>query len=261
MSQQNVITQGSEVTKQVAEQVATSVSNVASQGVADLAGVPSAVAHDLSMWALFMQADFVVKFVMLLLILSSVISWAIIFQKISIIKTTKAKLTEFLNVFWEGRGGKTMEEFYYETKERTDDPLSRIFVAGMFECYEKKGKRRPVARAERALSNASSREIHVVEKNISFLATVGSAGPFIGLFGTVWGIMNSFQSIAMTNNTSLAVVAPGIAEALFATAIGLFAAIPAVIAYNRFNSDITKIANEIDDFVDELIIYIEREFE
>jgi biopolymer transport protein TolQ len=198
---------------------------------------------------------------MILLILASIVSWAIIFQKISLIKTTKNKINEFLNVFWEGRGGKTMEEFYYETKDKTEDPLSRIFVAGMFECYEKKSKRRPVARAERALNNASSRELNVVEKNTSFLATVGSARPFVGLFGTVWGIMNSFQSIAMTNNTSLAVVAPGIAEALFATAIGLFAAIPAVIAYNRFNSDITKISNEINDFVDELIIYIEREFE
>lgn len=255
MSQQ-VITQGG----QAVEKVATSVQNVANAGaVENIAGMP--VAHDLSMWSLFLHADIVVKFVMLMLLLSSVVCWAIIFQKVSIIKTTRNKINEFLNNFWEGRGGKTMEEFYYETKDKTDDPLSRVFVAGMFECYEKKGKRRPTSRAERALNNASTRELSFIEKNLSFLATVGSAGPFIGLFGTVWGIMNSFQSIAATNNTSLAVVAPGIAEALFATAIGLFAAIPAVIAYNRFNSDVTKIANEMDDFVDELIIYIDREFE
>ncbi|HCR86516.1 MAG TPA: protein TolQ [Alphaproteobacteria bacterium] len=256
MSQQQIITQGG----QAVNTVATSVEKVANAGaIENIAGLPTA--HDLSMWGLFMQADFVVKFVMILLLISSIVCWAIIFQKISIIKTTKNKINDFLNNFWEGRGGKTMEEFYYETKDRTDDPLSRVFVAGMFECYEKKGKRRPTSRAERALNNASTRELSYIEKNLSFLATVGSAGPFIGLFGTVWGIMNSFQSIAATNNTSLAVVAPGIAEALFATAIGLFAAIPAVIAYNRFNSDVTKISNEMDDFVDELIIYIDREFE
>lgn len=256
MSGQQVITQGS---KNI-EKVATSVENVAnSGGLENLAGAPAV--HDLSMWSLFLQADFVVKFVMLLLIVSSIVSWAIIFQKISLVKVTRRKINDFLNLFWEGRGGKSMEEFYHEIKDNTEDPLSRVFVAGMFECYEKKGRRNPVARAERALNNASTREINFVEKNTSFLATVGSAAPFVGLFGTVWGIMNSFQSIAMTNNTSLAVVAPGIAEALFATAIGLFAAIPAVIAYNRFNSDITKISNEIDDFVDEIIIYIDREFE
>jgi biopolymer transport protein TolQ len=154
-----------------------------------------------------------------------------------------------------------MEEFYIETKGRANDPLSRVFVAGMYECFDQKGKRSPRARAERALNNAATREINHLEKHTSFLATVGSAGPFLGLFGTVWGIMNSFQSIAATNNTSLSVVAPGIAEALFATAIGLFAAIPATIFYNKFNTEIAKVANEVDDFVDELIIYVEREFE
>ena len=198
---------------------------------------------------------------MLMLILASIVSWAIIFQKFSLISLTKKKLASFLNLFWEGRGSKSMEDFYTETKRKTNDPLSRIFVAGMYECFEQKGKNNPRRRAERALNNASTREINFLEKHISFLATVGSSAPFIGLFGTVWGIMNSFQSIAATNNTSLSVVAPGIAEALFATAIGLFAAIPASIFYNKFNTEIARVSNELDDFVDELIIYIEREFE
>ncbi len=219
------------------------------------------VAHDMSLFGLFMQADIVVKLVMLLLVAASIASWAIIFQKISLISKTKSSISNFLNLFWEGRGGKTMQEFYEDTKHNANNPLARVFVAGMYECFEKKGNRSPASRAERALNNAASRELNVVEKNTGFLATVGSAAPFIGLFGTVWGIMNSFTSIAATNNTSLAVVAPGIAEALFATAIGLFAAIPAVIFYNKFSGEITKISDEVNDFVDELIIYIEREFE
>lgn len=239
--------------------------DLVSAPISDVAGAKmvglTAAAHDLSMWSLFMHADLVVKFVMLLLIVASIVSWAIIFQKFSLLSITRKKLASFLNLFWEGRSGKTMEEFYHQNKNSASDPLSRVFVAGMYECYDQKGKSNPRSRAERALSNAATREINHLERHISFLATVGSAAPFIGLFGTVWGIMNSFQSIAATNNTSLAVVAPGIAEALFATAIGLFAAIPASIFYNKFNSEISKVANEVDDFVDELIIYVDREFE
>ena len=218
-------------------------------------------ASGMSMLDLFMQADIVVKLVMLMLVVASIVCWAIIFQKISLISATKNSIARFLNIFWEGRGGKTMQEFYESIKGNTTDPLSRVFVAGMYEVYDKKGRRSPVNRAERALNNAATRELNLLEKNVSFLATVGSAAPFIGLFGTVWGIMNSFASIAETNNTSLAVVAPGIAEALFATAIGLFAAIPAVIFYNKFSNQITKISDDVNDFVDELIIYVEREFE
>lgn len=244
----------------VTDAVSAPVQDVAGGHMSNLAG--AAVAnHDLSMISLFMHADIIVKFVMLLLILSSIVSWAIIFQKFSLINLTKKKLASFLNLFWDGRGSKSMEDFYNETKKNAIDPLSRVFVAGMYECYDQKGKRSPRARAERALNNAATREINHLEKHISFLATVGSSAPFLGLFGTVWGIMNSFQSIAATNNTSLAVVAPGIAEALFATAIGLFAAIPATIFYNKFNTEITKVANELDDFVDELVIYVEREFD
>ena len=225
-----------------------------------MAGLTGA-AHDLSMWSLFMHADIIVKFVMFMLILASIVSWAIIFQKFSLLSITRKKIASFLNLFWEGRSGKTMEEFYNQNKNSAADPLSRVFVAGMYECYDQKGKSNAKSRAERALNNAATREINHLERHTSFLATVGSSAPFVGLFGTVWGIMSSFQSIAVTNNTSLAVVAPGIAEALFATAIGLFAAIPASIFYNKFNSEIAKVANEIDDFVDELVIYVEREVE
>ncbi len=232
------------------------VSDVAANKVAGLVA-----SHDMSMWGLFMHADIIVKMIMLLLLVASIVSWAIIFQKVSLISLTKKKLASFLNLFWDGRSSKSMEDFYNETKRNTNDPLSRVFVAGMYECYEQKGKRSPRKRAERALNNAATRELNHLEKHTSFLATVGSSAPFLGLLGTVWGIMNSFQSIAATNNTSLAVVAPGIAEALFATAIGLFAAIPATIFYNKFNTEISRIANEMDDFVDELVIYVEREFE
>jgi biopolymer transport protein TolQ len=240
-----------------ADMIAAPVQDVAGAKLAGLAGA----AHDLSMWSLFLHADIIVKFVMLLLIVASVVSWAIIFQKFSLLSLTRRKLASFLNLFWDGRSGKTMEEFYNEVKKAANDPLSRVFVAGMYECYDQKNKRNQRKRAERALNNAATRELNHLERHISFLATVGSSAPFIGLFGTVWGIMNSFQSIAATNNTSLAVVAPGIAEALFATAIGLFAAIPASIFYNKFNTEIAKVSNELDDFVDELVIYVEREFE
>jgi biopolymer transport protein TolQ len=239
-----------------ADMVAAPVQNVVDTKMAGLMA-----GHDMTMWSLFMHADIIVKFVMLLLILASIVSWAIIFQKFSLLSLTRKKIASFLNLFWEGRAGKSMEEFYTEIKTRAHDPLSRVFVAGMYECYDQKGKRSPRARAERALNNAATREINHLEKHISFLATVGSSAPFVGLFGTVWGIMNSFQSIAATNNTSLSVVAPGIAEALFATAIGLFAAIPASIFFNKFNTEIAKVSNEVDDFVDELVIYVEREFE
>lgn len=244
------------VTGQASDTISAPVEAVGAQAIEGLNAV-----HDMSMIGLFMQADIIVKLVMILLLVASVVSWTIIFQKLALISGTKKNISRFLNLFWEGRGGKSMEDFYHETKDSTNDPLSRVFVAGMYECYEKAGKRSPASRAERALNNAATREINNLEKNTGFLATVGSAAPFIGLFGTVWGIMNSFTSIAATNNTSLAVVAPGIAEALFATAIGLFAAIPAVIFYNKFSLEITKISDEINDFVDELIIYVEREFD
>jgi biopolymer transport protein TolQ len=246
--------------QQVADTIAAPVQNIASNAEA-ITNAAGKVAHDFSMWGLFMQADGIVKTVIILLVLSSIISWTIIFSKLSILSITRKKINEFAGYFWDGRGNKSMEELYNDVKSKAIDPLSRVFVAGMFECFEKKGARNTASRAERALASAADREISTLEKNIGFLATVGAAAPFVGLFGTVWGIMNSFQSIAASKNTSLAVVAPGIAEALFATAIGLFAAIPAVIFYNKLNSSITKISNEVNDFVDELIIYVEREFD
>ncbi len=254
MPQKAIATQT--VTSETADTISAPVQNVAAEQITGISA-----GHDMSFISLFIQADFIVQGVMLLLLVASIACWTIIFQKFSLIANSRKKISAFLNLFWEGRGGKTMEEFYNEMKNRNDNPMARIFVAGMFECYEKKGKRHPQKRAERALTNASMRELNFLEKNVPFLATVGSAGPFVGLFGTVWGIMNAFQNIAVTQNTSLAVVAPGIAEALFATAIGLFAAIPAVIFYNKFNGEISKTSHDIDDFIDELVIYIDREFE
>ena len=256
MEEGKIIVPTQDAKGEITDNLAATVQQVGGETVQGLVA-----AHDMSMWGLFLQADIVVKAVMILLIVSSIASWTIIFSKLSLISKTRKKISHFLNLFWDGRGGKTIKEFYEQIKDDANSPLSRVFVAGMYECYEKVGRRSPVSRAERALNNASQREMNVIEKNIGFLATVGSAAPFIGLFGTVWGIMNSFTSIAATNNTSLAVVAPGIAEALFATAIGLFAAIPAVIFYNKFSQEISKIADDVDDFVDELVIYIEREFE
>jgi len=256
MSQGNVVVPTPGVKGEISDTIAAPIEAVGANVIDGLT-----VAHDMSLFGLFLQADIVVKLVMIMLVVASIICWAIIFQKLTLIKSTKVQISRFLNSFWDGRGGKTMEEFYHETKDRANDPLSRVFVAGMYECYEKQGRRSPTSRAERALNNASNREVNFIEKNIGFLATVGSAAPFIGLFGTVWGIMNSFSSIAATNNTSLAIVAPGIAEALFATAIGLFAAIPAVIFYNKFSTEISKVSDEINDFVDELVIYVEREFD
>lgn len=245
-----------DVTAQANDTISAPVQDVAADQVAGLSGQT-----DMSFFGLFGHASLVEQAVMLLLIVASIASWTIIFQKFSLVSKSKQKISDFLNTFWEGRSGMTMEEFYNDAKKKSDNPMARIFVAGMFECYEKKGKRRPTKRAERALNNAATRELNFLEKNLTFLATVGSSAPFVGLFGTVLGIMNSFQAIAVTQNTSLGVVAPGIASALFATAIGLFAAIPAVIFYNKFNSETSRIAMEVDDFVDELIIYIDREFE
>lgn len=241
----------------ISNNVAGTVASVGDSGNIDAL----ITAHDMSLYGLFMQADIVVKLVMIMLIVASVMCWTIIFQKLSLISKTRKRIDDFVNYFWQERGKRSVMEIYEEQKHNKANPLARIFISGMYECYEKKGRRSPLNRAERALLNSSQRELSVLEKNTGFLATVGSSAPFIGLFGTVWGIMNSFQSIAMTNNTSLAVVAPGIAEALFATAIGLFAAIPAVIFYNKFSMEINKISEQVHDFTDEIIIYIEREFE
>jgi biopolymer transport protein TolQ len=202
---------------------------------------------DFSLWKLFMRADFVVKSVIILLLASSVYSWALIFDKYKLFKKINSSADDFESKFWKA---KSAESFNNSLSGKTNDPMTSIFKSAMNELIKTKSKSSAVqsARVERVLEISTDEQISIIEKNFTFLATVGSTAPFIGLFGTVWGIMNSFQSIAISRNTSLAIVAPGIAEALFATALGLLAAIPAVVAYNKFNSDSKKYVSKIDNF-------------
>ena len=184
---------------------------------------------DFSLIQLFLRADFIVKSVIIILILASVYSWALIFDKYKLFKKIEKSTSIFEDKFWKS---KSAESFYNSLTNREKDPVANIFQSAMAELIKTKSKSSAIqlARVSRILEIAADREIKLIEKHFTFLATVGSTAPFIGLFGTVWGIMNSFQSIAISRNTSLAIVAPGIAEALFATALGLLAAIPAVIA-------------------------------
>ncbi len=202
---------------------------------------------DFSLWQLFLRADFVVKGVILILIAASVYSWSLIFEKYKLFKKIEISSSLFEDKFWKA---KSAENFYNNLSNKNKDPLTSIFQSAMVELIKTKSKSSSVqsARVTRVLEISLDRELKKIEKNFTFLATVGSTAPFIGLFGTVWGIMNSFQSIAISRNTSLAIVAPGIAEALFATALGLLAAIPAVVAYNKFSSDSKKYINRIENF-------------
>ena len=202
---------------------------------------------DFSLIHLFLRADFVVKSVILILIAASVYSWALIFNKYQLFKKIEKTTSSFEDKFWKSRSA---ENFYNNLTNRDKDPLANIFQSAMAELVKTKSKTSAVqsARVSRVIEISADREIKLIEKHFTFLATVGSTAPFIGLFGTVWGIMNSFQSIAISRNTSLAIVAPGIAEALFATALGLLAAIPAVVAYNKFNSDSKKYSGRIENF-------------
>ena len=203
--------------------------------------------NDFSLWQLFLRADFVVKSVILLLLSSSIYSWALIFDKYKVFKKINLSSSEFENKFWKAKSAESLNN---SLPAKTDDPLTKIFRQGMNELVKTRSKSSAVqsARVEKILEISTDDQIKEIEKNFTFLATVGSTAPFIGLFGTVWGIMNSFQSIAISRNTSLAIVAPGIAEALFATALGLLAAIPAVVAYNKFNSDSKKYTARIENF-------------
>jgi|TARA_B100000700_G_C14947014_1_gene809705 biopolymer transport protein TolQ len=204
-------------------------------------------ANDFSLWQLFLRADFVVKSVIILLIASSIFSWALIFDKIKLFRRIDKSTKSFEDKFWKS---KSAEAFYKNLPNKTDDPLTIIFKTAMTELIKTKSKTSAVqsARVERVLEVSIDNQLKNIEKNFTYLATVGSTAPFIGLFGTVWGIMNSFQSIAISRNTSLAIVAPGIAEALFATALGLLAAIPAVVAYNKFNSDSQRYFARVENF-------------
>jgi biopolymer transport protein TolQ len=202
---------------------------------------------DFSLIQLFLRADFIVKAVIIILITASVYSWALIFEKYKLFKKIEKSTTSFEEKFWKS---KSAESFYNSLANREKDPVANIFQTAMAELMKTKSKSSSIqsARVSRIIEISADKEIKLIEKHFTFLATVGSTAPFIGLFGTVWGIMNSFQSIAISRNTSLAIVAPGIAEALFATALGLLAAIPAVVAYNKFNSDSKKYYSRIENF-------------
>jgi len=202
---------------------------------------------DFGIIQLFLRADFIVKSVIIILIAASVFSWALIFEKYRLFKRIEKTTTSFEEKFWKSRSA---ESFYNSLTNRDKDPMASIFQSAMVELVKTKSKSSTVQsnRVTRVLEISADNQIKLIEKNFTFLATVGSTAPFIGLFGTVWGIMNSFQSIAISRNTSLAIVAPGIAEALFATALGLLAAIPAVIAYNKFNNDAKKYTGRIENF-------------
>ena len=202
---------------------------------------------DFSLGQLFLRADFVVKTIIIILLIASIYSWALIFEKYRLFKKIELSSSSFEDKFWKA---KSAENFYNNLSNKNKDPLTAIFQSAMVELIKTKSKSTLVqsTRVTRVLEISLDREMNAIEKNFTFLATVGSTAPFIGLFGTVWGIMNSFQSIAISRNTSLAIVAPGIAEALFATALGLLAAIPAVVAYNKFSSDSKKYVVRIENF-------------
>ena len=202
---------------------------------------------DFSLIQLFLRADFVVKSVIVILIAASVYSWALIFEKYRLFKRIEKSTNSFEEKFWKS---KSAESFYNSLTNKDHDPMANVFQSAMDELIKTKSKSSSVQsiRVSRVIEISADKEIKLIEKHFTFLATVGSTAPFIGLFGTVWGIMNSFQSIAISRNTSLAIVAPGIAEALFATALGLLAAVPAVIAYNKFNSDSRKYSGRIENF-------------
>jgi len=200
---------------------------------------------DFSLINLFIRADIVVKSVIVLLIACSVYSWAVIIDKLRLFKKINLSTEEFEAKFW---NSKSAETFYNNLPANVEDPMALIFRDAMQSLLKRKSKTDVTSRMTTMLETGIEKQISKISKGFTFLATVGSTAPFIGLFGTVWGIMNSFQSIAISRNTSLAIVAPGIAEALFATALGLLAAIPAVIAYNKFNNDTIKYTQKLENF-------------
>ncbi|MEE8445036.1 MAG: protein TolQ [Alphaproteobacteria bacterium] len=230
---------------------------------AALAGV---VAHDMSVWGLFLQADLLIKFVMLSLVLASIWCWAIIFEKLLSLRRLWNQADDFEESFWSGG---SLEDLYDRIQDAPGNPMAAVFTAAMREWRRSAAKglaggenRAGLAqRIDRVMHVTLGREMDRLERHMTFLASVGSTAPFIGLFGTVWGIMNSFQAIALTKDTSLAVVAPGIAEALFATALGLVAAIPAVIAYNKISNDLGRYAARLESFSAEFGAILSRQLE
>ena len=208
---------------------------------------------DFSIMKLFIRADIIVKSVIVILIASSIYSWAIIFEKIKLFKKINKSTEEFEEKFWKS---KSAESFYNNLPPNVNDPMANVFKNSMNVLLKSKRSSNLNEKMARMLEINIEQQMEKIEKNYTFLASVGSTAPFIGLFGTVWGIMNSFQSIAISRNTSLAIVAPGIAEALFATALGLLAAIPAVVAYNKFTSDSKKYTQKLENFSKRLLSII-----
>jgi biopolymer transport protein TolQ len=203
-------------------------------------------ASNFSFLSLFFKADIVVKLVIIILIAASVYSWAIIIEKYKLFKKINQTSSVFEEQFW---SAKSADSLYKKIEGYKEDPMANVFRAGMDFMIKNKSRSSTIQeRIHQALTGEIDKEMEKIESKLTFLATVGSTAPFIGLFGTVWGIMNSFQSIAISKNTSLAIVAPGIAEALFATALGLLAAIPAVVAYNKFTSDSRKYSTRLENF-------------
>jgi len=221
------------------------------------------VSADVSLISLFLQAHWVVKGVMIGLLVCSVWVWAIAIDKILLYRRTKQEMDEFEQAFWSGQ---SLEELYNSLASAPTHAMAALFVAAMREwkrSFESQAKSFAglQMRIEKVMDVTIAREVERLERRLLVLATVGSAGPFVGLFGTVWGIMTSFQSIAASKNTSLAVVAPGIAEALFATAIGLIAAIPATIFYNKFSSEVNRQAQRLEGFADEFSAILSRQID
>ena len=200
---------------------------------------------DFSLINLFIRADIVVKSVIIMLIACSIYTWAVIIEKYRLFKKINQSTEEFEAKFW---NSKSAETFYNNLPANVQDPMALIFKDAMQNLLKRKSRTDLNNRMTTMLETGIEKQISKITKGFTFLATVGSTAPFIGLFGTVWGIMNSFQSIAISRNTSLAIVAPGIAEALFATALGLLAAIPAVVAYNKFNNDSIKYSQKLENF-------------
>jgi len=219
---------------------------------------------DISIWGLVLQADLVVRIVMLLLLVASIASWAIIFEKVSKVRALNKKANNFEDIFWSGI---KVEKIKDNIGNNPTHPYESIFLAGIKEwnltSQNKSSNQIDIQileqRLERTMFSTLNKEMEVLEKSVNFLATTGSAAPFIGLFGTVWGIMNSFQSIATSKNTSLAIVAPGIAEALLATALGLLAAIPAVIFYNKISNDIMSYSGRLEVFLQDFTTILSRQ--
>ncbi|MGI9416420.1 MAG: protein TolQ [Geminicoccaceae bacterium] len=218
----------------------------------------------LSIWSLVGQADPIVKGVMLLLLLASLWSWTVIFQKIWKFSSLRKRAKTFEREFWSGAA---LDDLYRRLGTQPDNPMAAAFAAGMEEWRDAprpsraSGAAALLTRVGKVMSLTAEREIELVERHLSSLATIGATAPFVGLFGTVWGIMGSFQAIALTKNTTLAVVAPGIAEALLATAFGLVAAIPAVVAYNKLSGDVDRYAARVSTFTDEFTVVLSRELD